>query len=61
MDEMDIFGQATGPQPVAANWKNAGDVWEKVRRDASSDEEAFGRLLARIVLELQDLRSRSGD
>lgn len=44
-----------GPQPnitEEARW-----LWETTRREAKNDNEAFGLLLAQIVVELEDIQA----
>ena len=41
----------------SSNQEDARDLWERTREDAQNDSEAFGLLLSRIVVELQDIRA----
>jgi hypothetical protein len=44
-------------EPQPANTEEARWLWETTRERAHNDNEAFGLLLARIVVELQDIRA----
>jgi hypothetical protein len=41
----------------SANHENARRLWEATREVAENDTQAFGLLLSRIVIELQDIRA----
>jgi hypothetical protein len=47
-----------GPQPEITH--EARWLWETTRSEAKNDNEAFGLLLAQIVVELQDIRATMG-
>jgi hypothetical protein len=44
-----------GPQPEIT--ERARWLWETTRSEAKNDSEAFGLLLAQIVVELQDVQT----
>jgi hypothetical protein len=44
-------------EPQSANQEDARRLWEATREVAENDTEAFGLLLSRIVVELQDIRA----
>jgi hypothetical protein len=44
-------------EPQSTNLEEARWLWERTRERAENDSDAFGLLLARIVLELQDIRA----
>jgi hypothetical protein len=44
-------------EPQPSNQNEARRLWEQTREDAQNDSEAFGLLLSRIVVELQDIRA----
>jgi hypothetical protein len=47
-----------GPQPEIT--EQARWLWEATRREAKNDNEAFGLLLAQIVVELGDVQATMG-
>jgi hypothetical protein len=44
------------PQP-SIRQEEARRLWEETRHEAENDTQAFGLLLSRIVVELQDIRA----
>jgi hypothetical protein len=44
-------------EPQSANQEDARRLWEATREVAENDTQAFGLLLSRIVIELQDIRA----
>jgi hypothetical protein len=44
-------------EPQSANQKDERRLWEATREIAENDTQAFGLLLSRIVVELQDIRA----
>jgi hypothetical protein len=44
-------------EPQSVNTEAARWLWERTREEAQNDSEAFGLLLSRIVVELQDIRA----
>jgi hypothetical protein len=44
-------------EPQSANQEDARRLWEATRELAENDTQAFGLLLSRIVVELQDIRA----
>jgi hypothetical protein len=44
-------------EPQSANQEEARRLWEATRERAENDTQAFGLLLSRIVVELQDIRA----
>jgi hypothetical protein len=44
-------------EPQSPNEEEARRLWERTREDAQNDTEAFGLLLSRIVVELQDIQT----
>jgi hypothetical protein len=44
-------------EPQSANQEEARRLWEATREQAENDTQAFGLLLSRIVIELQDIRA----
>jgi hypothetical protein len=44
-------------EPQSANQEDARRLWEATREVAENDTQAFGLLLSRIVVELQDIRA----
>lgn len=44
-------------EPQSANQEEARRLWEATREQAENDTQAFGLLLSRIVVELQDIRA----
>jgi hypothetical protein len=44
-------------EPQIPNEDEARRLWERTREDAQNDTEAFGLLLSRIVVELQDIQT----
>jgi hypothetical protein len=44
-------------EPQSPNDEDARQLWEATREVAENDTQAFGLLLSRIVVELQDIRA----
>jgi hypothetical protein len=51
----EVLGMYEGPQ--SGNQEDARELWEATRGEASNGTEAFGLLLSRVVVELQDIRA----